>query len=52
MLRGDAKPPALRGMGLMQALGWGVLNAPGGPFVRKDGVSTGSAALRVSIRNC
>lgn len=30
-------------MGGMQALGWEVLDAPGGPFVSKDGVSSGQA---------
>lgn len=34
-------------IGGMQALGWEVLNAPGGPFVSKDGVSSGQAASMV-----
>jgi D-alanyl-D-alanine-carboxypeptidase/D-alanyl-D-alanine-endopeptidase len=34
-------------IGGVQALGWEVLDAPGGRFVSKDGVSTGQAASMV-----
>lgn len=34
-------------IGGMQALGWEVLNAPGGVFMSKDGVSAGQAASMV-----
>jgi hypothetical protein len=31
-------------LGGVQALGWEVLDAPGGPFVNKDGVTSGQTA--------
>jgi CubicO group peptidase (beta-lactamase class C family) len=34
-------------LGGVQALGWEVLDAPGGPFVSKDGVTWGQAASMV-----
>jgi serine-type D-Ala-D-Ala carboxypeptidase/endopeptidase len=34
-------------IGGVQALGWEVLNAPGGAFVSKDGVTWGQAASMV-----
>lgn len=34
-------------LGGVQALGWEVLNAPGGTFVSKDGVTSGQTAAMV-----